>query len=124
MKLHSIDPGALLQLQRESLDGARGDTDAAEAIRLDEALAYPLHQAVLRHADVADIAAAYAIGILRYRPFVVGNEHAALLAMGLFLYQNNWQLNASQEEAARVIWQASTTDLDENELADWIRQNL
>lgn len=124
MNLRSIDPEALLLLQQESLDEVRSDIDASDEMLLDEAFAYPLTQAVMRHADVADIAAAYAIGILKYRPFVVGNEHAAFLAMGLFLYLNNWQLSASQEEAARVIWQASAADLDEEELADWIRRNL
>lgn len=124
MNLRSIDPEALLLLQQESLHKVRSDIDASDEMLLDEAFAYPLTQAVMRHADVADIAAAYAIGILKYRPFVVGNEHAAFLAMGLFLYLNNWQLSAPQEDAARVIWQASAADLDEEELADWIRRNL
>lgn len=124
MNLRSIDPEALLLLQRESLGEESSVIDASDEMLLDEAFAYPLEQAVMRHADVADLAAAYAIGILKYRPFVVGNEHAAFLAMGLFLYLNNWRLSASQEEAARVIWQASAADLDEDELADWIRRNL
>ena len=124
MNLRSIDPEALLLLQRESLGDESSVIDASDEMLLDEAFAYPLEQAVMRHADVADLAAAYAIGILKYRPFVVGNEHAAFLAMGLFLYLNNWRLSASQEEAARVIWQASAADLDEDELADWIRRNL
>lgn len=124
MNLRSIDPEALLLLQRESLGDESSVIDVSDEMLLDEAFAYPLEQAVMRHADVADLAAAYAIGILKYRPFVVGNEHAAFLAMGLFLYLNNWRLSASQEEAARVIWQASAADLDEDELADWIRRNL
>lgn len=125
MNLRSIDPGALLLLlQRQCSNEGEGSIDVSDEMLLDEALAYPLTQAVLHHADVAGIAAAYAIGILKYRPFLLHNEHAAFLAMGLFLYLNNWELNASQEEAARIIWQASAADLDENELADWIRSNL
>lgn len=124
MNLRSIDPEALLRLHQESLGYAVSVVDASDELRLAEAFAYPLNQAVMRHSDVADLAAAYAIGILKCRPFVVANEHAALLAMGLFLYLNDWQLSASQEEVARVIWQASAADLDEVELADWIRRNL
>ncbi|HZW12509.1 MAG TPA: Fic family protein [Noviherbaspirillum sp.] len=124
MNLRSIDPDALLLLQRESLSDLPGDLDASDGMLLDQAFAYPLNQAVMQHADVADLAAAYAVGILKYRPFVVGNEHAAFLAMGLFLYLNNWQLNASSEEAARVIWQASAADLGEDELANWVRSKL
>lgn len=124
MNLRSIDPEVFLLLQREIIGDGRCDTDVSGEALLDAAFAYPLHHAVMRHADVADIAAAYAIGILRYRPFVVGNERAALLAMGLFLYLNDWELSAPQEEAARIIWQASAAILDEDELADWIRQKL
>lgn len=124
MNLRSIDPEALLLLWRESSGDAPVDIDAADRLLLDEAFAYPLSQAVLRQSDVADLAAAYAFGILKSRPFIVGNERAALLAMGMFLYLNNWQLGASPEDAARVIWQASAADLDEDELADWIRRNL
>lgn len=124
MNLRSIDPEALLLLQRESLGDLPGDLATSDSMLLDRAFAYPLSQAITRHADVAGLAAAYAIGILKYRPFVVGNEHAAFLAMGLFLYLNNWQLNVSAEEAARVIWQASAADLTEDELANWVRSKL
>lgn len=124
MNLRSIDPEVFLLLQREIIGDGRCGIDVSGEALLDAAFAYPLHHAVMRHADVADIAAAYAVGILRYRPFVVGNERAALLAMGLFLYINNWELSAPQEEAARIIWQASAAILDEDELADWIRQKL
>lgn len=124
MNLRSIDPEVFLLLQRELLGDVRCDIGISDEGLLDAAFSYPLHHAVMRHADVADLAAAYAIGILRYRPFMVGNESAALLAMGLFLYLNDWELSAPQEEVARIIWQASAANLDEDELADWIRQNL
>jgi len=115
MNLRSIDPEALLSLQRESLAEAFGVIDAPDKILLDEAFAYPLNKAMTQHADVADLAAAYAIGILKCRPFSVGNEHAAFLAMGLFLYLNHWPLSVSQEEAARVVWQGSAPELAEKE---------
>lgn len=124
MNLRSIDPEALLLLQRESLGDLPGDPAASDSMLLEQAFAYPLNQAITRHSDVADLAAAYAVGILKFRPFAVGNEHAAFLAMGLFLYLNNWQLNASTEEAARVIRQASTTELEEDALANWVRSKL
>ncbi|GAB3538555.1 hypothetical protein GCM10027343_04570 [Noviherbaspirillum agri] len=124
MNLRSIDPEALLLLQRECLGDLPGKRDTPDTTLLAQAFAYPLHQAVEQRADVADLAAAYAAGILKYRPFVVGNEHAALLAMGLFLYLNNWQLNASSEEAAHVIRQGSIAELDVDELANWVRSKL
>lgn len=124
MSLRSIDPAALLLLHQESQEGNADDFDPCDELLLDAALAYPPNQAILRAADVADIAAAYAIGILKFRPFAIGNERAAFLAMGLFLYLNEWRLNAPQDEAARIMWRASAAEMDESELADWIRSNL
>lgn len=124
MNLRSIDPAALLLLHNESLGEAGLEMDPCDEVLLDAALAYPTNEAILRASDIADIAAAYAIGILKYRPFAVCNERAALLAMGLFLYLNDWRLNASQEEAARMMWLAGAAEIGEGELADWVRQSL
>jgi death on curing protein len=124
MSLRSIDPAALLLLHQETLAGSVDDFDPCDEMLLDAALAYPTNQAILRAGDVADIAAAYAVGILKFRPFAVGNERAALLAMGLFLYLNDWRLNAPQEEAASVMWRISSAEMGESALADWIRSNL
>ncbi|WP_136419558.1 MULTISPECIES: type II toxin-antitoxin system death-on-curing family toxin [Oxalobacteraceae] len=124
MNLSSIDPAALLLLHEESLAEIGEEVGPYDEVLLDAALAYPLHLAVLQVADVAAIAAAYAVGMLKYRPFVVGNERAALLALGMFLYLNDWRLNAPQEEAVHVILRASAAELDEESLADWIRAYL
>ncbi|HJV81487.1 type II toxin-antitoxin system death-on-curing family toxin [Noviherbaspirillum sp.] len=124
MNLSSIDPAALLLLHEESLAEIGEEVGPYDEALLDAALAYPLHLAVLQVADVAAIAAAYAVGMLKYRPFVVGNERTALLALGMFLYLNDWRLNASQEEAVHVILRASAAELDEESLADWIRAHL
>jgi death on curing protein len=130
MNLHSLDPAALLLLHDESLGESSLEKDAYDAVLLDAALAYhaalayPANEAILRASDIADIAAAYAIGILKFRPFAVGNERAAFLAMGLFLYLNDWRLNAPNDDAARVIWLASAGEIGESELANWIRQSL
>lgn len=123
--LRSIDPDALLLLlQRMAEQDGHEEVAVSDEMALDEALAYPLMQAMLRHADVAEIAVAHATGILKHRPFSVRNEQAALLAMGLFLYLNNWELHAQAEETARLIWQASAADIDEREMADWVRPRL
>lgn len=124
MNLASIDPAALLLLHRESLEDIGEDAGPCDEVLLEAALAYPLHLAVLEVVDVAAIAAAYATGILKYRPFVLCNERAALLAMGLFLYTNDWGLNAPQGEAVRVITDLSGGRVEEADLADWIRGYL
>ncbi|HJV84911.1 MAG TPA: type II toxin-antitoxin system death-on-curing family toxin [Noviherbaspirillum sp.] len=120
MNLNSIDRAALLLLHQESLEEIGEDAGPCDEVLLDAALAYPLHLAALEAVDIAAIAAAYATGILKYRPFLLCNERAALLALGLFLYSNEWRLNAPQEDAVRVITDLSAGRVDEADLADWI----
>ncbi len=118
MNLRSIDAEAILQLQQELLGQHECDPDLLAA-----ALAYPLERAI-SYVDVAGIAAAYAVGMLTHHPFSIGNAQAALIAMGTFLYLNEWQLNASPTEATHAMQQLLSGRIDEEGLADWIRQNL
>ena len=124
MNLFCIEPDALLLLHEESLGEQGSKAGPCDDALLEAALTHPLNQATERPVDIADIAAAYACGILRYRPFAVGNERAAFLAMGLFLYLNEWRLDAPPQEAADVIWQTSAALIDEPRLANWVRGYL
>lgn len=124
MSLCSVDPSAFLLLHKESLLEEGVDSGVWDDSLLEAALAYPLTEASLAIADVAAIAAAYAVGMLRYRPFASGNQRAAFLALGLFLYSNDWRLEASQEEAAAVIRRVACGDMDEDGLANWVRRYL
>lgn len=124
MSLASLDPAAFLHLHRESLLDEGVECGTWDEELLEAALTYPVTEASLTVADVAAIAAAYAIGILRYRPFAVGNARAAFLAMGLFLYSNEWRLDASQEQAAAALRRAACGEMGEDDLANWIRRHL
>ncbi len=124
MNLHSIDPDALLLLYQESVTGQGGKPAVHDAPKLDAALAYPLTRATAGAVDVATIAAAYAAGMLSFRPFSEGNTGAALLALELFLSLNGWELEASREEVMATMQQMEARTLSEAALANWIRQHL
>ena len=124
MNLFCVEPDALLLLHEESLEEQGWEAGPHDDCLLESALSHPLNEAVSRPVDIADIAAAYAWGMLKYRPFAAGNERVALLAMGLFLYLNDWRLDAPPLEAASIILQASTAALDEAALATWVRGHL
>ncbi|KIF79852.1 hypothetical protein [Noviherbaspirillum autotrophicum] len=121
MNLRSIDAEALLFLHQENM-GA--DTLSCDRGMLNAALAYPLVQAETAAADVATLAAAYAFGVLKYQPFAKNNESAAFVAMGLFLYSNDWRLSAAPEEATAILQRVAAGTADEAELANWVRANL
>lgn len=121
MNLRSIDAEALLFLHQENMGV---DNLSCDRGMLNAALAYPLVQAETAAADVATLAAAYAFGVLKYQPFSKHNASAAFVAMGLFLYANDWRLSAAPDEAANILQRAAAGEADEAELANWIRVNL
>ena len=120
-----IDPQAILFLHDESLamfGGARGIRDAG---LLESALARPLNQHLYKpDFDVAELAAAYAFGLSKNHPFVDGNKRTAFLALGLFLALNGWQLKTTQIDAIETMLSLATGSLDENGLANWIRDRI
>lgn len=124
MNLHSVDPDALLLLHHESMVDMGVGRATHDARRLDAALAYPLQRAITGDSDIAAIAAAYAIGILSYQPFSAGNINAACLAMKLFLSSNGWELMPSRLGITQVVQGVVTGEMNEAQLANWLRQHL
>lgn len=119
-----IGKRALLLLHEESLaelGGARGLRDEG---LLDSALARPCNlQADSPNYTLAELAAAYANGILRNHPYVDGNKRTALLAIGLFLAGNGRRLTAPPADTVHMILAAAGRVAGEEELAAWIADN-
>ena len=92
---------------------------------LDSALARP--QQIYSYGDpppdLAALAAAYAVGIARNRPFVDGNKRAALTCLGQMLNKNGYDLVASESETYEMMMALAADTLLEDDLAIWIRQN-
>jgi death-on-curing protein len=117
-----IDKHALLLLHSESLDEHGGASGMRDEGLLDSALARPLNLAAYGEPDLADLAAAYAVGIAQNHPFVDGNKRAAFLAAGLFLALNGMRLRVPQAEAAGAMLAVAAGELEEAAFAEWIRR--
>jgi death-on-curing protein len=74
--------------------------------------------------DLAALAAAYAHGIARNHPFVDGNKRTALIALLLFLRLNGQDLTAPPMDRYLMTMALAAGDLNETQLADWIRSRL
>ena len=120
-----IDRLALILLQAESLAEHGGLEGLRDENLLDSALARPQNLWVYQDApDLAQLAAAYGVGIARNHPFADGNKRAAFLSVGLFLTLNGYRLVADQAEATRVMRAVAAGELPEVEFAGWIRSHL
>ena len=121
MSWHWIDRLALELLHDESLAEHGGASGLRDEGLLESALARPLNLAVYGQADVADLAAAYGVGLAKNHPFVDGNKRVAFLAVGLFLALNGWRLVASQADATLTLLAVAAGEIDEATFARWLR---
>lgn len=120
-----VDKRALLLLHGESLAEHGGLPGLRNEGLLDSALARPLNLAAYGGVpDVAELAAAYGVGVAKNHPFVDGNKRAAFLAVGLFLAINGYRLAATQLEATQAMFALAAGELDEASFAVWLRGHM
>ncbi len=74
-------------------------------------------------ADLAALAATYAVAVSSNHPFADGNKRAAFLCMALFLRLNGLRLKASQVDAARTMYALAADEIGVEALTDWMRRN-
>lgn len=74
--------------------------------------------------DLAELAAAYGFGLAKNHSFNDANKRTALIAMRLFLKLNGYDLAASAEDKYKTIISVAASDISEDELAQWVRENL
>lgn len=75
-------------------------------------------------ADIADLAASYAYGLVKNHPFVDGNKRAAFLAVGIFLSINRHRLTATPLEAIEAVLGLAGGEITEEAFADWVRGSI
>lgn len=75
-------------------------------------------------ADLPALAAAYGFGLANNHPFVDGNKRVSFQVMYLFLGLNGFQIEAPEEEVVALILSLAAGQLDESELASWLRHHI
>lgn len=69
-------------------------------------------------------AAALGFSLIRNHPFVDGNKRIGHAAIEVFLVLNGHQLDATVDDAERVILGVAAGTIGRDEFAEWIRQHL
>jgi death-on-curing protein len=75
------------------------------------------------YADLAALAAAYGIGLVRDHPFIDGNKRVGLIAVDLFLRLNGSRLTASNAEAVIEVLALAAGERDETAFITWVRDH-
>lgn len=74
--------------------------------------------------DLADLAAAYAVGITRNHAFVDGNKRTGLVVALSFIQKNGYLVQPNQRDAVNTILAVADGKLSEAELAQWFRSYM
>jgi len=73
--------------------------------------------------DMPALAAAYAFGLVRNRPFVDGNKRTAYVVCRTFFLLDGWDLLGSLAERYPVMIALAAGELDEEGFAAWLREH-
>ena len=73
---------------------------------------------------VAQLAAAYAYGIVRDHPFIDGNKRTAYLVAEAFCNLNDWRLDADDVESIIIFRALAAGEIEEDGLAKWFGRHL
>jgi death-on-curing protein len=119
-----VDGAAVLMLHDESIAAHGGASGVRDIGLLESALARPQNLHAYGESDPAALAATYAFGILKNHPFIDGNKRTGFLAAALFLEANGFRFLASEAEVVVQTLSLAAGEIDESELAAWLRDNV
>ena len=117
-----LDPAVLLAAHGVQIAEHGGGTGIRDRELLDSALARPQHLAAYGDPApaVSQLAAAYAIGIVRNHPFVDGNKRTGFVAMRLFLELNGYRWFAPDADSVINVLKLAAGDLTDEEFTTWV----
>jgi death on curing protein len=115
----------VMAVHEEQLAEHGGGTGVRDQGLLESALARPqnLWSYGEPAPDLAALAAAYAYGIAKNHAFVDGNKRTALVVSFGFFWVNGYRVTTSQSENAVIFEQLAAGELEEEQLANWFRNN-
>ncbi len=114
----------VLAIQDEQLAEHGGAAGVRDEGLLESALARPLDLGAYGQPDVAELAATYALGITRNRPFVGGNKRNAYVALETFIRVNGLRFPVPDAVAVVVMQDLAAGEMTDGEFIAWVRENV
>lgn len=119
-----LDARDALAIHERQLAEHGGISGVRDLNLLDSALARPVNRWNYGTHDPAALAAAYAYGVARNRPFADGNKRTAWVLARLFLALNGHSLTFDPQVATQTVLALAAGGLSEDELTNWFRGRL
>ena len=121
--MHWLSKNVILAVHDEQIAENGGGAGIRDLGLLASAMARPLHLYSYESPTIVELAAAYAVGIIRDHPFVDGNKRTGFLAAYIFLAMHGLKLSAPETEVVRVVLDLAQGNMDEKEFCIWLGNN-
>ena len=113
----------VLTLHEQSLAEFGGSADIRDEGLLESALSTPENLLAYGKPTLFDLAASYAFGLVKDRPFIDGNKRAGFIVAVVFLELNGYRLEATEVAAALRTLALAAGEMSEAEYAAWLKSN-
>ena len=113
----------ILAVQEELLARFGGLGGLRDEGLLDSALNRPKHLFHYSKPSLFDLAAEYALGIVKNHPFLDGNKRAGFMAAYIFLGANGQDLEAPEEEAVVQTRALAAGEIGAKEYTAWLEDS-
>jgi death-on-curing protein len=114
-----ITKETVLAIHDEQLAEHGGDPGLRSESLLDSALDRPKNKAHYEYPSLAQLAAAYAFGLVKNHPFVDGNKRTGAVVSELFLALHGAELTATDRELVASFEALADGQLSEEELTSF-----
>ena len=113
----------VLALQERLLAEFGGLSGVRDEGLLDSALNRPEHLFSYGKPNLFDLAAAYAVGLVRNHPFLDGNKRIGFTTAIVFLEINGFEFTTSEADATVKTLALAAGELNEADYAAWLKAN-
>jgi len=117
-----VDREDCLAFQEEMLSRHGGFAGVRDCGLLESALHRPQQLFHYGSPSMFEMAAAYAVGIIKNHPFLDGNKRAGFIAAALFLEINGYAFVATEEDVVIQTLALAAGELDESAYARWLER--
>lgn len=116
-----VDAADVYSFQLEMLAAFGGLAGLRDEGLLHSALSRPKNLFAYEKPTLFELAAEYALGIVKNHPFLDGNKRAGFMAAALFLEANGLRFSAPEEEVVLQTLALAAGEIDQAEYAAWLK---
>jgi death on curing protein len=113
----------VLSIHDEQLAEHGGAAGVRDEGLLESALARPFNRAGYSDPDISELAALYAIAIVRNHPFLDGNKRTAYVLLETFLDLNGARFPVSDADVVIAMLKLAVGDTSDEDFIIWVRSN-